>query len=205
MEDAQRRAQILKNSGLGQKGGVDAQQHAGYQGGAHAHGKSRVFQGKVTYAYKHPFAADKLGMQNLVMAEFSQDENRMQATTSAIFGNKSDKSKWSHGGLLLSDVNQAPPRTLHQAMQARRARMRAQAKHQELAEEAQLRRREAKHALTPRRVAPRPPKVHVRCSIEMLEHGLCSVKPHVGTHGDIPTPPSQTAAKVLAPAALTHN
>lgn len=203
-EDAQRRAQILKNSGLAQKGGADARPHAHYQGATQTNVKSRVFPGKVTYAYKHPFAADKLGMQNLVMAEFSQDENRMQATTSAIFGNKSDKSKWSHGGLLLSDVNQAPPRTLHEAMQARRARMRAQAKHQELAEEAQLRRREAKHALTPRRVAPRLPRPHVRCSIEMLEHGECSVKPHVGTHGDLPTRPSPTAAKVQPHAAATR-
>jgi len=38
-----------------------------------------------------------------------QDENRIQATTQAIFGksSKKDESKWSHGGLLLSDVNQA--------------------------------------------------------------------------------------------------
>ena len=92
-------------------------------------------------------------MQNLVMAEFSQDEHKMKATTNAIFGAKSDKSKWSHGGLLLSDVNQAPPRTLHQAMQERRAHMRAQAKHQELSAEAQMRRHEAKHAEHP---LPRP-------------------------------------------------
>ncbi len=36
-----------------------------------------------------------------------QDENRIQATTQAIFGKSKDESKWSHGGLLLSDVNQA--------------------------------------------------------------------------------------------------
>lgn len=35
----------------------------------------------------------------------------------------------------------------------------------------------------PRRHARR---VHLRCTIEMLEHGACSIKPHVGTHGDVP-------------------
>jgi len=143
-EDSERRAQIMKHSGLNShgKGGMKATNER--QGAGRAPVGERGGS-----AYKHPFAADKLGMQNLVMAEFSQDENKMKATTSAIFGTRSDKSKWSHGGLLLSDVNQAPPRTLHQAMQERRERMRAQAKHQELSAEAQMRRHESKHAQAP--------------------------------------------------------
>jgi len=185
-EDSSRRAQILKHSGLNSHG----RRPATYQ----TRGATKAPGGKVGFAYKHPFEADKLGMQNLVMAEFSQDEHKMKATTNAIFGAKSDKSKWSHGGLLLSDVNQAPPRTLHQAMQERRAHMRAQAKHQELSAEAQMRRHEAKHAEHP---LPRPRyhKVQLRCSIEMLEHGQCSSKPHVGTHGDIPKTAAQPSAR----------
>ena len=205
-EDAAKQARILKHDGLGGHGG--AREGAAMKGDARYQRtavKGGVGQrGQHTFAYKHPFAADKLGMQNLVMAEFSQDENKMQATTDAIFGNKSDKSKWSHGGLLLSDVNQAPPRTLHQAMQDRRARLRAQAKQQELSAEAQMRRHEAKHArhdeqrLLNEHRRHQVAKPHLRCTIEMLEHGECSAKPHVGTHGDIPQPSPAAAAAAAA-------
>ena len=114
-EDAMKQAQIMKNAGV--SGGkadvrpVTAATRYRAMKGAPVNAKLPT-----TYAYKHPFAADKLGMQNLVMAEFSQDEHRMKATTAAIFGDDKENSKWRHGGLLLSDVNEAPPRTLHQAM-----------------------------------------------------------------------------------------
>jgi hypothetical protein len=207
MEDAKRQARIMKNAGLrGHKGAFTAQVRSGS-------GKAKAGPG-TSYAYKHPFAADKLGMQNLVMAEFSQDESKMQATTAAIFGKHKDKSKWSHGGLLLSDVNQAPPRTLHQAMQARRERLRAKAKQQELSAEAQMRRREAAHAEEDKMIhnrphahaprdagRPRVARVELRCTIEMLEHGECSSKPHVGSHGDVRLAPA-TAAPAAAPAAF---
>eukprot|EP00960_Hanusia_phi_P011206 327781-Hanusia_phi.AAC.3 len=82
---------------------------------------------KTTFAYRHPFAADKKGLGNLVRggevkAEFQQDEQRMKSTTDAIFGDLKSNHQWSHGGLLISDVNQAPPRTLHEAMEAHHAR-----------------------------------------------------------------------------------
>lgn len=44
-------------------------------------------------------------------------------------------------------------------------------------------------------------KVQLRCTIEMLEHGECSVKPHVGTHGDVreAAPPSASSSPSAAP------
>ena len=201
-EDAAKQAHVLKHAGL--HGGVHAGRHDAHYEHVAVPARGTRGRGQTTYAYKHPFAADKLGMQNLVMAEFSQDEDKMKATTAAIFGNKPDKSKWSHGGLLLSDVNQAPPRTLHEAMKERRERMRAQAKQQELSAEAQMRRHEAKHAREPRpREHRAPAKPHLRCTIEMLEHGKCSTKPHVGTHGDIPQSAAASHATSHATAAAT--
>jgi hypothetical protein len=190
-EDAAKQARVLKHSGLGRgahAAGHDTHDAHDVRASVPVRGKRGRWMGQHSNAYKHPFAADKLGMQNLVMAEFSQDEDKMKATTEAIFGNKPDKNKWSHGGLLLSDVNQAPPRTLHEAMKERRERLRAEAKQQELSAEAQMRRREAKHAQEPRswpREQRAPSRPKLLCTIEMLEHGECSTKPHVGTHGDI--------------------
>ena len=46
---------------------------------------------RTSYAYRHPFAAGQKGMQHLVMAEFSQDEQRMKDTTDAIFGNSHER------------------------------------------------------------------------------------------------------------------
>ena len=114
-EDAMKQAQIMKNAGVS-GGKADVRPVTAATRYRAMKGASVNAKLPTTYAYKHPFAADKLGMQNLVMAEFSQDEHRMKATTAAIFGDDKENSKWRHGGLLLSDVNEAPPRTLHQAM-----------------------------------------------------------------------------------------
>ena len=63
----------MKHSGLhsshsqGGSRGVRSKKYQ--QGGGSAAGAGGA---KAGFAYKHPFAADKLGMQNLVMAEFSQ-------------------------------------------------------------------------------------------------------------------------------------
>lgn len=77
--------------------------------------------------------------------------------------------------------------------------MRAEAKHQELSAEAQVRRHEARHAedmllhsASLKSHAEHSARRHHRvapCTIEMLEHGGCSRKPHVGSHGDaLPAP-----------------
>ncbi|EKX48719.1 hypothetical protein GUITHDRAFT_151671 [Guillardia theta CCMP2712] len=137
---------------------------------------------KTSFAYRHPFAADKKGLGNLVKAEFQQDEQRMKATTNAIFGDLKANHQWSHGGLLITDVNQAPPRTLHEAMEARHAREYARRdyasheKSKELSEEARF--------VHPRQERGRDRRRRTRapCTIEMLENGGCSDSHQVKEH-----------------------
>lgn len=140
----------------------------------HMHAKDAAIHKKIlrdSYAYQHPFASGKKGMQNLVMAEFKQDEHKMQATTEAIFGRKTAHThQWRHGGLLLSDASH--PDTLHDAMKRQRAhrKLEDRARQQLLAQEhpgAAGAQEEAKKAF-------KPHVVSVGCTIEQLENGGCS-------------------------------